>query len=334
MSDYSSDSEDRIEQGRGTSNGSDETRDNLMDEDVDGVEDDLLDDDQSDASHQTPHHVQNDFVNHQQEENEVEQSQHFSDSDQQEDDDDMELEIEEEEDDGDDEDYDGDNSSDKDRITPQLDSSPLATNFARSLQQSEPSEHFDSDLDSDDDVPLSSRGRHNHQSHLKTNSQPVHEQHVKRSPKLSPKQEPKQEPKEEPLLESHSDSDPDDDVPLAELARRMSVKKRKQSTRSPSTSKRRIVNSTTKPRAKSSAKRVKKDDEEKPTRKFEKPGQKRETPPANDPARLFYESMYNEKMRLGKRSEMAESWMLKHGLLDDVMTNKVIRENGRKKKGA
>lgn len=329
MSDYSSDSQDRIEEGRGTSNGSDETTDNLMDEDVDEVEDDMLDDDQSDASDQAPHHVANNYANHQLGNDEDDHSQQYSESDQREDDDEMELEIEEEGQEEVDDDDDDNKAIDKDRTAPGLNACPPTTNFTRSLQQSEPSEHSHSDLDSDDDIPLSVHGR---QNYLKSTSQPAINQTLKRSPKPSPKLAVKLAPKQEPLPEPHSDSDPDYDVPIAELARRMFPAKKKQKARSPSTSKRRIANSATKPRAKSGTKRVKKEDDEKPTRKFEKPGQKRETPPENDPARLFYESMYAEKMKRGKRSEMAEGWMLKHGLLDDDVANKIIAETEKKKR--
>lgn len=51
-------------------------------------------------------------------------------------------------------------------------------------------------------------------------------------------------------------------------------------------------------------------------RKYEKMGQKKETPSTTDPARMFYESMYKEKMKLGLVSDMADSWMVKHGLLE------------------
>lgn len=59
------------------------------------------------------------------------------------------------------------------------------------------------------------------------------------------------------------------------------------------------------------------------SRKFELPGQRRDAPPGNDPLRLFYESMYHERMRLGKPSSLAETWMLHHGLLDAKTAVKV-----------
>jgi hypothetical protein len=52
-----------------------------------------------------------------------------------------------------------------------------------------------------------------------------------------------------------------------------------------------------------------------PNRKFEHPGQRRETPGVNDPLRLFYESMYHERIKLKKPSVLAETWMMHNGLL-------------------
>lgn len=72
------------------------------------------------------------------------------------------------------------------------------------------------------------------------------------------------------------------------------------------------------------AKRTRKEKEDVPTRKFEKPGQRRETPPETDPARLFYQSLYAQKLALGKPSPMAETWMLRHGLLEEDVATKVL----------
>lgn len=69
-------------------------------------------------------------------------------------------------------------------------------------------------------------------------------------------------------------------------------------------------------------KRTKKE-EDTPAAKFEMPGQRRETPPDNDPSRLFYQSMYKEKLSLGKKSTVAEAWMLRHGLLDKKLATKL-----------
>jgi hypothetical protein len=66
-----------------------------------------------------------------------------------------------------------------------------------------------------------------------------------------------------------------------------------------------------KPRAKKEANA----DDVAPNRKFEHPGQRRETPGVNDPLRLFYESMYHERIKLKKPSVLAETWMMHNGLL-------------------
>lgn len=59
-------------------------------------------------------------------------------------------------------------------------------------------------------------------------------------------------------------------------------------------------------------------------RKFELPGQRREVPATNDPLRLFYESMYKERLTMGKPSALAETWMMHHGLLDAKTASKVF----------
>jgi len=60
-----------------------------------------------------------------------------------------------------------------------------------------------------------------------------------------------------------------------------------------------------------------------PVRKFELIGQRRETPGKNEPMRLFYESMYHEKRQKGLRSDLAEGWMLTHGLLEPKTAEEV-----------
>jgi hypothetical protein len=57
--------------------------------------------------------------------------------------------------------------------------------------------------------------------------------------------------------------------------------------------------------------------------KFELPGQRKETPATNDPMRLFYESMYHERIKLKNPSFLAETWMLHNGLLPLAVAKKV-----------
>jgi hypothetical protein len=82
-----------------------------------------------------------------------------------------------------------------------------------------------------------------------------------------------------------------------------------------------------KPRASTKQKTNKKDQKTEgvdgPVRKFELPGQRRETPGKAEPLRMFYESMYKERIDLRKPSELAETWMLHHGLLDAKLAAKV-----------
>eukprot|EP00188_Purpureofilum_apyrenoidigerum_P000627 Plantae.Rhodophyta-Purpureofilum_apyrenoidigerum.ctg12875.p2 GENE.Plantae.Rhodophyta-Purpureofilum_apyrenoidigerum.ctg12875~~Plantae.Rhodophyta-Purpureofilum_apyrenoidigerum.ctg12875.p2 ORF type:complete len:194 (+),score=54.23 Plantae.Rhodophyta-Purpureofilum_apyrenoidigerum.ctg12875:177-758(+) len=59
-------------------------------------------------------------------------------------------------------------------------------------------------------------------------------------------------------------------------------------------------------------------------RKFEKPGQRRETPPKSDPLRMFYESMYVEKQRKGVRSELAENWLVMYGVLETDAAAEIV----------
>lgn len=60
-----------------------------------------------------------------------------------------------------------------------------------------------------------------------------------------------------------------------------------------------------------------KKEEEGVTAKYEKRGQRKETPPDNDSSRLFYQSMWREKHGKGRPSQVADCWMLRHGLLED-----------------
>jgi hypothetical protein len=50
--------------------------------------------------------------------------------------------------------------------------------------------------------------------------------------------------------------------------------------------------------------------------KFDKPGQKRETPPELDCLRMFYESLWREREANEETSDMAEKWLLYHGVFD------------------
>jgi hypothetical protein len=87
------------------------------------------------------------------------------------------------------------------------------------------------------------------------------------------------------------------------------------------------VSTRAKPRASTKSRTSKKNQSaegvEGPVRKFELPGQRRETPGKSEPLRLFYETMYKERIDLGKPSELAETWMLHHGLLDPKLAAKV-----------
>eukprot|EP00871_Galdieria_phlegrea_P002980 jgi/Galph1/3683/GphlegSOOS_G2367.1 len=67
-------------------------------------------------------------------------------------------------------------------------------------------------------------------------------------------------------------------------------------------------------------------------KKFSLPGQRREAPPKNDPLRLFYESMYEEKKRKNVESMLVENWLLIHGLLE-YSEAKTIYEKHRLLKG-
>lgn len=132
------------------------------------------------------------------------------------------------------------------------------------------------------------------------------------------------------------DDDDDDDIPIAARTHKQQKKapkprSKRSTTTTSSTSKRRAPRGTKRrTRGKSEAKPIAKrqrtaKEEDVSARRFEKAGQRKETPAENDPSRLFYESMYNEKLALGKRSTLAEQWMLRHGLLDDDVAQEVLR---------
>lgn len=55
-------------------------------------------------------------------------------------------------------------------------------------------------------------------------------------------------------------------------------------------------------------------------KKFDLPGQIRESPEENEPLRVFYESLYNQR----PESDMAQIWMMEHGLLDEDEARKVL----------
>lgn len=133
----------------------------------------------------------------------------------------------------------------------------------------------------------------------------------------------KSEPKLECKLEDDDLYDKQDDIPLAEIGRRRA--KARARARAKKSSRKETVSKKGRSTKPTKTKRVKNEDEDKKGKKYEKPGQRRDTPLENDPARLFYESMYREKIRLGKKSTMAEVWMLRHGLLDDATAKKVLR---------
>ena len=120
---------------------------------------------------------------------------------------------------------------------------------------------------------------------------------------------------------------PEDDIPLSKLLQKMRGASKKPKSKRKSVNNKRTVakkeNDVTKPKKK--ARKQKKEDDV-PVRKFEKPGQRRETPPDNDPSRLFYESMYKEKVQLGKKSAVAETWMLRHGLLEDNVATRINKQ--------
>lgn len=198
--------------------------------------------------------------------------------------------------------------------------------------------------DDDDDVPISARvPRARSTVLLKQEPLP----RTKREPTL-----PQVKQEGLPVTNGRDDGyDSTDDVSIAELGRRMrDVAKRKwtslPSSRGPRSGgvgsrakqkqSRRVKSPSGSDRTGESVKRrVKKEkkEEDVPSGKFEKLGQRRETPPDNDSSRLFYESMYREKVKKGKRSVLAENWLLRHGLLEDRVAKRILAEVGKKKKG-
>lgn len=160
--------------------------------------------------------------------------------------------------------------------------------------------------------------------------------------RLSKSKRPKREKKEPKrvVVESescHDDQDDEEDIPLAlrlhQLSKQTPKVLSKRGARNNGDKPRRKAPSRAKKRARgvTEVKRVAKrqrtaKEEDVSARKFEKAGQRRETPGGSDPSRLFYESMYNEKLRLGKRSSLAEQWMLRHGLLEDDVAQEVLEK--------
>ncbi|GAQ82473.1 hypothetical protein KFL_001120170 [Klebsormidium nitens] len=55
---------------------------------------------------------------------------------------------------------------------------------------------------------------------------------------------------------------------------------------------------------------------------YDLPGQKHDIPAERDPLRVFYESLYNQR----PESEMAQFWMMEHGLLDEDLAQKVFEK--------
>ncbi|CAI6002345.1 unnamed protein product [Closterium sp. NIES-65] len=62
---------------------------------------------------------------------------------------------------------------------------------------------------------------------------------------------------------------------------------------------------------------------------FDLPGQLREAPEENEPLRIFYESLYNQL----PESEMAQIWMMEHGLLDEDEARRVLAIKQRRGSG-
>ncbi|KAH7433330.1 hypothetical protein KP509_07G064100 [Ceratopteris richardii] len=67
------------------------------------------------------------------------------------------------------------------------------------------------------------------------------------------------------------------------------------------------------------------DTDKKGKKVYELPGQKHDPPEERDPLRIFYESLY----RQNPKSEMAQIWMMEHGLLSPEAAKKALE---RKKK--
>lgn len=357
--------EQLLDERRIPSNGSDETFDNMDDDnDMDEVEDEMVT-----FSTRTRRRLHKPF--HSQQHHLVSENEDPDDDSEEEDEDeeDEEDEDEEDRDDGvdDDEDFvmlesdveedireDDEERGEEESFNDDKGSLRIFRQAPRvSKREAErpalPSTERQSDDDSaedDDDIPLSKRiGR----------IQPAAS--TKQEPRLQQKREPtlvqvKHEKK--PLSSGMGiDSDASDDIPIAVLGRCMrDVAKRRRAPLSRArasrpTSSGSIVKQKQKRNAKSlheSSSRTQgivkkrtrgvKKEQEVQNGKFEKPGQRRETPPANDPLRLFYHSMYREKVEKGVRSALAEDWMLKHGLLEEDEARRILRDVGKRKKGA
>lgn len=69
------------------------------------------------------------------------------------------------------------------------------------------------------------------------------------------------------------------------------------------------------------------DGKDKKNRKvYELPGQKHEPPEERDPLRIFYETLYEQR----PTSEMAEFWMMEHGLLSPEKAKKAFNKKQKK----
>lgn len=69
-----------------------------------------------------------------------------------------------------------------------------------------------------------------------------------------------------------------------------------------------------------------------PVKKYALPGQRRDPPPENDPLRIFYTTMREEKLRKYKRSSaLADEWLMVHGLLDEETARNVLEAQRRRK---
>ncbi|XP_057869663.1 uncharacterized protein LOC131076474 [Cryptomeria japonica] len=88
------------------------------------------------------------------------------------------------------------------------------------------------------------------------------------------------------------------------------------------------VNSKVKKEAQSPEKGHTSDDksEKKQRKLYDLPGQKRDPPPERDPLRIFYETLYEQI----PTSEMAEFWMMEHGLLTPEKAKKTFEKKQKK----
>lgn len=78
--------------------------------------------------------------------------------------------------------------------------------------------------------------------------------------------------------------------------------------------------------SKNTPKKSSKDDTEKKEKKvYELPGQKHDPPDERDPLRIFYESLYQQN----PKSEMAQVWMMEHGLLAPDAAKKALERKKR-----